>query len=125
MSGTTQRLLLPENPLGILGITDCSHQRKRQQRFKFLHQKKVTPPKYKGVFLHRKRLTRIQFGFPKFTENNNNTKQQQKPSKMKKHRNHSQLKQQENSPKADNNETDLCSLIDFEFKRAVLQIMKE
>ena len=44
---------------------------------------------------------------------------------MKKHRNHSQLKQQENSPKADNNETDLCSLIDFEFKREIVKILKE
>ena len=44
---------------------------------------------------------------------------------MKKFRNHSQLKQQENSPKAVNNETDLCSLTDFEFKREVLKILKE
>ena len=44
---------------------------------------------------------------------------------MKKHRNHSQLKEQENSPKADNNETDLCGLTDIEFKREVLQILKE
>ena len=44
---------------------------------------------------------------------------------MKKHRNHSQLKEQENSPKAVNNETDLCSLTDIEFKREVLKILKE
>ena len=44
---------------------------------------------------------------------------------MKKQRNHSQLKEQENSPKADNNETDLCSLTDTEFKREVLKILKE
>ena len=44
---------------------------------------------------------------------------------MKKHRNHSQLKEQENSPKADNNETDLCSPTDIEFKREVLEIRKE
>ena len=42
---------------------------------------------------------------------------------MKKLRNHSQLKQQENSPKAVNNETDLCSLTDLEFKRK--KILKE
>ena len=36
---------------------------------------------------------------------------------MKKHRNHFQLKEQENSPKADNNEIDFCSLTDIEFKR--------
>ena len=40
---------------------------------------------------------------------------------MKKLRNHSQLKQQENLPKAVNNETDLCSLIDTEFKREIVK----
>ena len=40
-------------------------------------------------------------------------------------RNHSQLKQQENSPKAVNNETDLWSLADFEFKREIVKILKE
>ena len=40
-------------------------------------------------------------------------------------RNHSQLKQQENSPKAVNNETDLCSLTDLEFKREIVKILKE
>ena len=60
--------LLPENTLGLLGITDCSHQRKRQQSFKCPYQKKSNPPKKNtGVFLHRQRLTRLQFGFPKFT----------------------------------------------------------
>ena len=44
---------------------------------------------------------------------------------MKKLRNHSQLKQQENSPKDINNETDLCSLTDFEFKREIVKILKE
>ena len=44
---------------------------------------------------------------------------------MKKLRNDSQLKEQKNSPKAVNNETDLCSLIDIEFKREVLKILKE
>ena len=44
---------------------------------------------------------------------------------MKKHRNHSQLKEQENSWKADNNETDLCSLTDIEFKREIVKILKE
>ena len=44
---------------------------------------------------------------------------------MKKHRNHSHLKQQENSPKAVNNEVDLCSLTDIEFKREILKIPKE
>ena len=44
---------------------------------------------------------------------------------MKKLRNHSQLKQQNNSPKAMNNETDVCSLTDFEFKREIVKILKE
>ena len=44
---------------------------------------------------------------------------------MKKHRNHSQLNQQENSPKALNAETDLCSLTDLAFKREILKILKE
>ena len=42
-----------------------------------------------------------------------------------KHRNHSQLKQQGNSPKAVKNVTDLCSLTDFEFKREIEKILKE
>ena len=44
---------------------------------------------------------------------------------MKKLRKHSQLKEQENSPEAANKETDLCSLIDTEFKREVVKILKE
>ena len=44
---------------------------------------------------------------------------------MKKLRNHFQLKEQENSPKAANSETDLCRLTDTEFKREVVKILKE
>ena len=44
---------------------------------------------------------------------------------MKKLRNDSQLKEQENSPKAVNNETDLRSLTDSEFKREIVKILKE
>ena len=54
-----------------------------------------------------------------------NSQEKKNTTKMKKHRNHSQLIQQENSPKAVNNETDFCSLTDFEFKREVLKILKE
>ena len=43
---------------------------------------------------------------------------------MKKLRNHSQLKEQ-NSHEAANNETDLCSLTDIEFKREIVKILKE
>uniref|UniRef100_A0A8D0UCB4 L1 transposable element RRM domain-containing protein n=1 Tax=Sus scrofa TaxID=9823 RepID=A0A8D0UCB4_PIG len=46
-------------------------------------------------------------------------------SKMKQLKNRSQLKQQENSSKAVNNETDLCSLTDLEFKREIVKIQKE
>ena len=44
---------------------------------------------------------------------------------MKKDRNHCQLKEQENSPKAVNNETDLCSPTDTGFKRETVAILKE
>ena len=54
-----------------------------------------------------------------------NSQKKKNTSKMKKHRDQSQLKQQENSPKAVNNETDLCSLTDIEFKREIGKIVKE
>ena len=44
---------------------------------------------------------------------------------MKKFRNHSQLKEQENSQEAANNETGLCRLVDIEFKRETVKILKE
>ena len=44
---------------------------------------------------------------------------------MKKFMNHSQLKEQENSPDAANSETNLCSLIDTEFKKKAVKILKE
>ena len=44
---------------------------------------------------------------------------------MKKHKNHSQLKEQKNSLEGANNETDLCNLIDTEFKKEVMKILKE
>ena len=44
---------------------------------------------------------------------------------MKKLRNHSQLKQQENSSKAGSYETDLCTLTDLEFKREIAKILKD
>ena len=63
--------LLPGNTLSTMGITACSHQRKRQQMSELPCQIQiVTHPatKYKGVLLHRNNLSRIQFGFPKLTE---------------------------------------------------------
>ena len=44
---------------------------------------------------------------------------------MKQLRNHSQLKEQENSPEGENNETDLCNMTDSEFKKEMLKILKE
>ena len=60
--------------------------------------------------MHRSSLTRLLFGFP-------NSQKKKNTGKMEKHRNHSQFKEEKNSPKAVNNETDLCSLADLEFKR--------
>ena len=54
-----------------------------------------------------------------------NSQKKKNTSKMRKLRNHSQLKQQENSPKAVNNETDLCSLTNFDFKMETVKILKE
>ena len=44
---------------------------------------------------------------------------------MKKLRNQSQLKEQETPPEAANNETNLCSLTDTEFKKKIVKILKE
>ena len=68
--------------------------------------------------MHISSLIRLQFGFPKLIEKEKH-KEDEEAEK------HSQLKEQENSPKADNNETDLCSLTDNEFKREVLKTLKE
>ena len=44
---------------------------------------------------------------------------------MKKQRNHSQLKDQENSPERTNNKTDLFNLIDIEFKKEIMKTLKK
>ena len=54
-----------------------------------------------------------------------NSQNEKNISKIKKLRNHSQLKEQENSPEAANNETDLCRLTDIELKKEMVKIMKE
>ena len=68
--------------------------------------------------MHRSSLTRIQFGFQRLTEKENHKQHEetQKPFPVK---------QQENSPKAVNNEKDLCSLTDIDFKREIVKILKE
>ena len=68
--------------------------------------------------MHRSSLTRLQFGFPKLTEKGKHKQDEEAQS-------HHHLKEQDNSPKAYSNETDLCSLTDIEFKREVLKILKE
>ena len=54
-----------------------------------------------------------------------NSQNKKNISKVKKPRNHSQVKEQENSPEAANNETNLCSLIGTEFKKEIVKILKE
>ena len=44
---------------------------------------------------------------------------------MKKLRNHSQLKEQENSPERASSEAKPCSLLDTEFKKKIVKILKE
>ena len=53
-----------------------------------------------------------------------NSQKKKNISKMKKLRNHSQLKEHD-SHEAANKETDLCSLTYTEFKREVFKILKE
>ena len=53
-----------------------------------------------------------------------NSQSKRNISKIKQ-RNHSQLKDQENSPEGTNNEIDLFSLIDTNFKNEVMKILKE
>ena len=54
-----------------------------------------------------------------------NSQKKKKISAIKKLRNHSQLKEQENSLGAANNEAELYSLIDTEFKREIVKILKK
>ena len=44
---------------------------------------------------------------------------------MKKQGNYSQLKEQEKSPERTNNETNLTSLLDLEFKKEIIKMLKE
>ena len=44
---------------------------------------------------------------------------------MKKQRNHFQSKDQENSPERTNNDTDFFRLIDTDFKKEIMKILKE
>ena len=53
-----------------------------------------------------------------------NSQKKENVSKVKTLRNSSQLKEQ-NSHEAANNETDICSLTDTEFKREVVKILKD
>ena len=53
-----------------------------------------------------------------------NSQNKRNTSKIKKRKSHSQLKDQENSPKK-NNETDLFRLIDTDFKKEIMKTLKE
>ena len=55
----------------------------------------------------------------------NSLRRKKTTSKMKKLRNHPQSNQQEDSPKTVNNETDLGSQTDLEFKREIGKILNE
>ena len=54
-----------------------------------------------------------------------NSQSKRNISKMKKQRNHYQLKDQENSPERTNNETDLLSLTGTDFRKERMKILKE
>ena len=71
-----------------------------------------------------KRCSCIEVALQDYSLASPNSQKKKNTSKMKKLRNHCQLKEQENSPKADNNERDLCSVTNIECKREVLKIMK-
>ena len=54
-----------------------------------------------------------------------NSQNEKNTSKMKKLRNHSQLKEEENLPNTANNERDFCHLTNTEFKKDIVKILKE
>ena len=54
-----------------------------------------------------------------------NSQSKRNVSKMRKQRNHSQLKIKRILLKRTNNETDLFSLIDTKFKKEIMKILKE
>ena len=74
---------------------------------------------------HGARPARPHWTVPNYSLASPNSQKKKNISILKKLRKHSQLKQQKNSLKAINNETDLCSLKDFEFKREIVKILKE
>ena len=71
--------------------------------------------------MHRNSPPRLQLGFHNLTEKEKKKKNKQNEEAQ----NHSQLKEQPNSPEAVNNETHPCSLIDSEFKGEMVKILKE
>ena len=91
----------------IKGITECSHQRKAAN---------VQTPKPKinsNLPQNTEWGSCIDVAHQDYSLVSLNSLTEKTISKIKKLRNHSQLKEQENSPA--NNETDLCSLTDTEF----------
>ena len=70
------------------------------------------------MLLHRNTPLRLQFGFPKLTE-------KEKHKQVEVAQEPFPLKEQENSPESANDETYLCSLIEAEFKRERVKVLKE
>ena len=85
----------------------------------------LTPSLHRSIPCpHRASPTRPPWTVPNYSLASPDFQKKKNTSMMKKHRNHSQLKKQENSPKTVSNETDLCSLTDFDFKREILKILR-
>ena len=75
------------------------------------------PQKTKG-------LSCIEVAFQDYGLASLNSQKKKNISKMKKLRKHAQLKEQESSPEAANDKTELCSLTDTDFEE-VVKILKE
>ena len=77
------------------------------------------PPRQKRGTLTQKQLSKtIVVGFLKFTE-------KEKHKQNEEAQIHPQLKEQENSPEEANSETDLFTIIDSEFNREIVKILRE
>ena len=85
------------------------------------HQKYQTHIGYPGRLPHKARLDLQDHSRSLFLLNS----QSKRNISQIQWRNHSQLKDQENSPERTNNETDLISLIYTGFKKEIMKILKE
>ena len=78
-----------------------------------------------NILQNTKGCPSIEIALKNYSLDSLNSQKKKNISKMKKLRNHSQLKEKESSPEAANNGTDLCSLTEIELKRVTVKIMKE